>query len=399
MTRIPCTIFLVVAASAPLLVASSARADIPAGYLGKPFDPATAGGPKLPASVKGGPYAIPGRLDFINYDMGGDGVGYHTGDHIAKGGAGYRIDGQTATLSWTGQCIPNVAGQACNNVWYDTSAALDGTKFPSATTEDFSIGAVQNGDWFNLTVDVKTAGTYSVSSTWASGAGTPGGEGGDGSMGLAIFSNGTMLATWSAIFPNFNQYADFHHWKAYPNFATVTLPAGIQVIKLQSKAKHLQLDYVQFDLMGGGAAGAGGGAGVGGAAGASGAAGAGGAIGAAGAAGGATGTTGAAGTTGGGSGDTAGASGGTAGSGAAGEPAGGTAGASSTAGAPGGTGTAGTGGGTTTGTAGAKGSTSKSSGGCSIAPSRPASDLAATVLVGLVAAVGLGARARRRRRR
>src|SRR5579862_4046664 len=100
-----------------LISGSAARADIPATYKGKPFDPAVAGGPKIPATVKAGPYAIPGRLDFINYDMGGDGVGYHTGDHEAKGGAGYRIDGTTATLSWTGQCIPNVAGQPCMNVW------------------------------------------------------------------------------------------------------------------------------------------------------------------------------------------------------------------------------------------------------------------------------------------
>src|SRR5262249_47951675 len=116
MTRFPCaTLVLLVAGGAPLLYGSTARADIPARYMGKPFDPAVAGGPKLPPGVKPGPYPIPGRLDFINYDMGGDGVGYHAGDHIMKGGAGYRIDGQTATLSWTGQCIPNVAGQACNN--------------------------------------------------------------------------------------------------------------------------------------------------------------------------------------------------------------------------------------------------------------------------------------------
>ena len=152
------------------LLGASARAAIPADYKGLPFDPAVAGGPKLPAGVKAGPYTIPGRLDFINYDMGGDGVGYHAGDHITKGGAGYRVDGQTATLSWTGQCIPNVGNAPCMNVWYDTSATLDGTKYPSATSEDFSIGAVQNGDWFNLTVNVTTArARCSLSSTWASG--------------------------------------------------------------------------------------------------------------------------------------------------------------------------------------------------------------------------------------
>jgi hypothetical protein len=383
-------LLVLTAGAFPLLLGSAARADIPAGYLGKPFDPAVAGGPKLPAGVKAGPYAIPGRLDFINYDMGGDGVGYHAGDHIVKGGAGYRVDGQTATLSWTGQCIPNVAGQPCNNVWYDTSPTLDGTKFPSPTTDDFSIGAVQNGDWFNLTVDVKTAGTYSVSSTWATGAGPPGGEGGDGSMGLAIFTNGTMVGTWSAIFPNFNQYADFHHWKAYPSFATVTLPAGLQVIKLQSKAKHLQLDYVQFDLMGGGTGGAGGAVGAGGAGGAAGVSGA------AGGAGGATGAAGA-GMTGTAGSSAAGTSGGTAGTGAAGDTSGGTAGSSSGAGTAGASGAAGTSGGTTAGTAGTKGSTSKSSGGCSIASSRGSGAPATVVLLGLLAALGLGARPRRRR--
>ena len=86
---------------------------------------------------------IPGRLDFINYDMGGDGVGYHTANHETKGGAGYRVDGQTATLSWTGQCIPIGGGAPCTNVWYDTSATLDGTVYPTPTTTDFTIGAVQ----------------------------------------------------------------------------------------------------------------------------------------------------------------------------------------------------------------------------------------------------------------
>jgi hypothetical protein len=229
--------------------AAIAQADIPAGYAGKPFDPKVAGGPKCPPTVVAGPYTIPGRLDFVNYDLGGDGVAYHTGDHITKGGTGYRTDTPTATFSLTSDCIPNGAPGPCQNVWYDTSAALDGTPYPSATTADFSIGAVQDGDWVNITVNVETTGTYSVSSTWATGNGPPGGEGGNGDMGLEVFSNGTKLATWTAVFPNYNTDADFHHWMAYPNFATVALTAGPQVIKLQSGAKHLQLDYVQFSLM------------------------------------------------------------------------------------------------------------------------------------------------------
>jgi MYXO-CTERM domain-containing protein len=231
---------------------AAARADLPAGYTGKPFDPKVAGGPKCPPTVQPGPYTIPGRLDFVNYDMGGEGITFHTGDHIVKGGTGYRVDNPpTATFSLTTACAPT-----CPNVWYDTSPTLDGTVYPSATTGDFSIGAVQNGDWMNLTVNVTTTGDYSLSSTWATGNGPPGGEGGDGTIGLKVFSNGVMLASWTDKFPNYNTTADFRHWKAYSNFATVHLTAGPQVIKLQSGAKHLQMDYVQFDLVGadGGAA-------------------------------------------------------------------------------------------------------------------------------------------------
>jgi hypothetical protein len=389
------TVVFLLAGTVPLFTSMNARADIPAGYQGRPFDPKVAGGPKCPSTVQAGPYTIPGRLDFINYDMGGDGVGYHTGDHEAKGGAGYRVDGQTATLSWTGQCIPNVGNAPCMNVWYDTSATLDGTKFPSPTTDDFSIGAVQNGDWMNLTVNVQTAGTYSLSSTWATGAGPPGGEGGDGSMGLAVFSNNVMLGMWSAIFPNFNTYADFHHWKSYPNFMTVTLDAGPQVIKLMSKAKHLQLDYVQFDLVGAdggvttGAGGAPADAGSTGAAGATTTSGAGGA-GAAGSAG----TTGAAGS------DTGGTSGGAAGTGAAGDgTTTGTAGAPTT-GAAGTSGAAGasnpTGGGSM-GAAGTGAKSANSSSGCSVARAI-ADDAAGRIGLVVMLAAMIVARARRRSR-
>src|ERR1700760_1815908 len=104
--------------AASFLVIGAARADLPAGYTGKPFDPKIAGGPRCPPDTKGGPYTIPGRLDFVNYDMGGEGITFHTGDHIVKGGTGYRVDNPpTATFSLTTACAPS-----CPNVWYDTSA-------------------------------------------------------------------------------------------------------------------------------------------------------------------------------------------------------------------------------------------------------------------------------------
>jgi hypothetical protein len=237
----------------PLLVGVPARAAVPADYKGKPFDPTLAGGVGIiPATVKAGPYAIPGRLDFVNYDLGGEMVSFHAGDHITnKEGGGYRTDVPVATFSKTSPTKPDV--------YYGTGTAMDGMPYPNATGTDFYIGAVQVNDWFDFTVDVKTAGMYTLSSTWSSGNGPPGGEGGDGAMGLQVFVNGTKLADWKDSFPAYQTTANFHNWKPYPSFATIALDAGLQLIKLQSTSKHLNLDYVDFELVGGGGGGGGGG--------------------------------------------------------------------------------------------------------------------------------------------
>ena len=352
------TILLIVAAG--LLLETSARADVPAGYKGKPFDPAVAGGAGIiPPTVKAGPYVIPGRLDLINYDLGGQPVAYSVVHHETKNGAGYRTDVPVATFSLT--------AQSKMDVWYDTGGALDGTFYPSATTEDFYDGALDANDYFNYTVDVQTAGTYTLSTTFASGNGPPGGEGGDGTMGLQISVNGTMMVDWKDSFPNFATTANYHNWKPYPAFATLTLDKGLQVLKFQCTANHLNLDYVQFAL-----AGADAGASPdaptdadGGAADASGAAGE------------ATGTAGASGA--------AGSTVGAAGAGGGGVSVGGAGGESGAAGASGGV-------------AGFAGAPAKSSsgGGCSYALSseRPGGS-GALVLGALIALVGLRARRRR----
>jgi hypothetical protein len=373
---------LLLVAAATMVRAGAARADIPVGYTGRPFDPALANGSgKYPTgfdiasapAAKAGPYTLPGRLDLVNYDLGGDGVAFHAGDHIAtKAGGGYRNDNTSASIGLTGWDEINTLR---HDVWYMASATLDGTVYPTPTTHEFYIGAVQVNDWFNYTVNVATAGTYVLSSTWSTGNGPPGGEGGDGSVGLQVYTNGTKVGEWHDTFPNYTTTADYQHWKPYPGFLTVTLPAGTQVIKIQSTTKHLHLDYIQFDLMGaGGDAGAPTDAGAAGSAGGSaGAAGTAGASGAAGATGGAAGTgaagdSGAAGATGGAAGA---ASGGSAGS------SGGAAGASTSP----------------TGAAGVAGPAAKSGGGCScdLGAADRSGGLAALLLAG-----ALLSRARRR---
>jgi hypothetical protein len=237
-------------------LSSAAIADIPAGYKGTPFDPAKAGGMfnGMPTSsiTTAGPYPIPGRLEFENHDMGGLNVAYFTTDHDAFAGAGYRTDdgNNEASFSATSPMPDNTYDAPNGDVYYDTGTALDGTTYPNATVEDVYVGAVRPGDWFNITVNVMTAGTYQVSSTWASGNGNPGKEGGDGSMELQVSVNGTMALDWKDVFPNYNTTANFHNWKIYSNMGTVTLQTGLQVLKFLSVDPHLNMDYIQFDLVG-----------------------------------------------------------------------------------------------------------------------------------------------------
>lgn len=230
----------------------AALAAVPAEYQGKPFDPAVAGGDGIiPPSVKAGPIAIPGRIDFVNYDLGGEGIAFHSEAHYTtKGGDGYRDDRPTATMCLTATSKPDL--------WYDTSAALDGKAYPADGAADFYIGSIHPNDWFNYTVDVKTAGKYQLSASFSTGNGPPGGEGGDGEMELIIFVNGTQQADWKTTFPDYQNKANFHNWKAYPNFAELTLEAGPAVIKFQAPFKHLNLDYVDVALEGGDSGGAGG---------------------------------------------------------------------------------------------------------------------------------------------
>lgn len=232
--------------------AAPARAAVPAGYQGKPFDPTVAGGDGIiPASVKAGPYAVPGRIDLVNYDLGGEGVAYHSEAHYTtKDGDGYRDDRPTATMCKTATTKPDL--------WYDSGAALDGKAYPTDGATDFYIGSIHPNDWFNYTVDVKVAGKYAVSSTFSTGNGPPGGEGGDGEMQLVFFVNGVQQADWKTVFPDYQNKANFHLWKAYQNIATLTLEAGLQVIKIQAPFKHLNLDYLDIQPEGGAVGGAGG---------------------------------------------------------------------------------------------------------------------------------------------
>jgi MYXO-CTERM domain-containing protein len=356
------------------LLPGAARAAVPTGYKGTPY--------------MGTPQSIPGRVELANLDVGGEGVSYHA-DHrrinaVAEGYSPLSGDDYRPTeLDLPDICRTNTKPPP------DTWDKAGGLPYPSAALEHwYYIGLAHAVDWVKVTVNVKKAGKYWVSSNWASP---------NTNMHYAIyFNDGSMPAaagdthldgTLKADVNLGMGTGDYHIWKSYPHFAMVDLSEGVQVMTFHLRTDHLQYGFLQFDSVDGSDDGGTGGQTDGG-----------GTSGGTDAGAGAGGTTGTGGTPGTGGG--AGGAGGSDTSGAGGTPPDPETGAGgSTAGTAGAAGqTTGTGGvpGTTAGTGGTGvGVTPKgSSGGCSCATAPGAGGLGGLVAVGI-----LGMLVSRRRRR
>jgi Carbohydrate binding module (family 6) len=149
----------------------------------------------------GTPAAIPGTVMAENYDTGGQGVGYNVTSVNGTDNA-YRSDG----------------------VDLETAVA-------PATGND--LGWTAAGQWFRYTVNVATAGTYTVSFLVASPT----------AVGDAFHisnSSGTNLSGSVAV-PATGGYQDWVTVKA-----TVTLPAGVQTLTLNEDAAGWNIDYAAF---------------------------------------------------------------------------------------------------------------------------------------------------------
>jgi hypothetical protein len=251
---------LLVGLSTSALAAPAAHAAVPTAYKGTPY--------------KGTPQEIPGRVELVDMDLGGKGVAWDTdwnrgnsAQYEPISGNDYRPDDKN---------LPNICKTNAANKDYYVGGDMKPYPSTTPTKEAYYMGYAHAGDWVRMTVNVKTAGKYNVSSTWASDT---------ANWGLSIwFNDGSDPAapmdgvnkTGVLYMPGTSNY---HLWKDYPNFTQVTLTAGLQIMTFKvEREPHLQYGFLQFDLAdaaptgaagtGGsttGSAGTGGGAGTGGA--------------------------------------------------------------------------------------------------------------------------------------
>jgi hypothetical protein len=207
--RIATTICAALGALASMTV--PCRADIPPGYAGTPF--------------KGKPQAIPGRIEFENFDEGGPGVAFlhHVGTQSS--GADYRPGGLVPPI-----CATNVISM---DTW------TDGTIYPSAANpKSYYVCQTHAGEWVKMTVSVAQTGTYILSSAFASNI---------ANIDIDLRANDIDLTPGGFKAP---ATANYHVWKKYDDFARVDLKAGLWVLQFTATAAGLQYDYLEFKLAG-----------------------------------------------------------------------------------------------------------------------------------------------------
>jgi hypothetical protein len=187
-------------ASGSLTVASNA----PSSPLSVPLS-----GTGVSSSSGEGPYggtaaAVPGTVQAANYDTGGQGVAYNVSSVNGTGNS-YRSDG--------------VDLEACT----DTGSPGCGD----------DLGWTAAGQWFKYTVNVATAGTYTVGLRLSSPSGVTDGLHLAGSSGANLSGNINVPATGG--------------WQTWTTVsATVTLPAGQQVLTLDEDNGGWNIRYLTF---------------------------------------------------------------------------------------------------------------------------------------------------------
>jgi len=180
------------------------------------------GQPYYDSVYHGGPQMIPGRVLCAYYDLGGEGVAYHDSDTTNKG---------SGTLN-------PADGSYLNEFRMHEGVDTSYTKYHDDIDENpyevvhppkdlLYVGWTDPGEWFNLTVNVKEAGLYSVGLLYTSKNG--------GAISLDLDSKNVsglikIDSTYNAQDPI--AWRQWHHWNYEKDLARVTLPKGIHVLML-----------------------------------------------------------------------------------------------------------------------------------------------------------------------
>jgi hypothetical protein len=188
---------------------------------------------------QGGARKIPGKVQCAYYDRGGAGVAYHDSDSKNSG---------------SGALNP-ADGTYLNQFRMDESVDISYTKFHDQIDNNpfdlmrppenqLYVGWTEPGEWFNITVDVAQAGTYSADFLYTSNRG--------GTVSLDV--NGKSATPPLTVPSTFNAsdpiaWRQWHHWNLKPKFVSLRLPKGKSVLTVHVLTEgNMNLAYFDFKL-------------------------------------------------------------------------------------------------------------------------------------------------------
>jgi hypothetical protein len=202
--------------------------DFQSHYKGTPYED---------ARYKGGAQAIPGRVQCAYFDRGGPGVTYFdtTEKNLGSGG------------------LNPADGTYLNQFRMDEGVDTSYTKFHDQIDNNpynivkppenqLYVGWTEPGEWFNITVKTKRAGTYKADLLYTSNRG--------GVISMDV--NGFPATGPLEIVSTFNKsdpiaWRQWHHWNVQQDFARLELPAGESVLTIHILTQgNMNLAYFDF---------------------------------------------------------------------------------------------------------------------------------------------------------
>jgi hypothetical protein len=183
------------------------------------------------------PQAIPGLVECAYYDTGGEGVAYHTVDTRNQG---------------SGKLNP-ADGSYLNEFRKDEAIGTSYTKFRKVIDNSpydlvlppenqLYVGWTTPGEWFNITVDVKSAGTYEIGLLYTSNRG---GRIALDLGGKPLVASCDIISTWSAA--ETVPWRQWHHWNRMVVGSAVSLPKGVSVLTVHVVTQG-NMNLASFDF-------------------------------------------------------------------------------------------------------------------------------------------------------
>ncbi len=198
------------------------------------------GQPYHDSHYQSGPQKIPGKVFCAYYDLGGEGVAYHDTDP-ANHGSG-ELNPADGTYLHEFRLHEGVDTSFTK---FDRKPDLiDDNPFDKIRPprDMLYVGWTEPGEWFNITVDVVQAGTYSADFLYTSNRGAT----------ISIDVNGQpatkplgIASTYDAADPV--AFRQWHHWNLAPNLFKLHLDKGRNVLTIHTVSTG-QMNFAYFDF-------------------------------------------------------------------------------------------------------------------------------------------------------